>query len=368
MSELQPIPDGPLRTGFTTGACATACTKAALQALISRQNVTEVMVTLPIGQEHLFRILSCDFELSSCTCTTQKDAGDDPDVTHGAIIGASVSLNESGSITFLQGRGVGQVTLPGLEIGVGEPAINPVPRLMMQNACKKLLSENQLEHKGVAITVFVENGELIAKRTLNERLGIIGGLSILGTTGIVTPFSASSYIASITQGIDVAVANGSSELVINSGARSEKGLKLLFPDLPEFAFIHYGNWIGETLEKIALSPAIMKVNLGIMLGKSVKLAEGMLDTHSGKNSWNKEFVWQMAKEAGYPEELLNQILSFNMAGRLTELFSFANTEPFYLALLKACYENCSALIPSADLVLFLISRDGEYIRYPNEFS
>lgn len=367
MSELQPIPDGPLRTGFTTGACATACTKAALQALLSRENITEILVTLPIGQEHLFHIISCDRSLSSCTCTTQKDAGDDPDVTHGAIIGSAVSLNDSGRITFLQGRGVGKVTLPGLEIGVGEPAINPVPRQMMENACKKLLSENQMEHKGVDITVFVENGELIAKRTLNERLGIIGGLSILGTTGIVTPFSASSYIASITQGVDVAVANGSNELVINSGARSEKNLKLLFPDLPEFAFIHYGNWIGETLEKIAVSPAIRKVNLGIMLGKSVKLAEGMLDTHSGKNTWNKEFVWQMAKNAGYPEELLKQILSFNMAGRLTELFSFTGSEPFYLALLKACYENCAVLIPSADLVLFLISRDGDYIRYPNEF-
>ncbi|MCX2481347.1 cobalt-precorrin-5B (C(1))-methyltransferase [Pedobacter sp. MC2016-15] len=368
MTELQPIPDGPLRTGFTTGACATACTKAALQALISGERVTEVLVTLPIGQEHLFRILSCNLGQDTCSCTTQKDAGDDPDVTHGAIIGATVSLTDTGMIRFLQGKGVGRVTLPGLEIKPGEPAINPVPRQMMENACKKLLSENQLAHQGVDITIFVENGELIAKRTLNERLGIMGGLSILGTTGIVTPFSASSYIASITQGIDVAVANGSSELVINSGARSEKSLKSLFPDLPEFAFVHYGNWIGETLEKIALSPAIKKVNLGIMLGKSVKLAEGMLDTHSGKNTWNKEFVAQMAKDAGYPEELLDQILSFNMAGRLTELFSFASAEPFYQALLKACYENCSALIPSAELVIFLISREGEYIQYPNEFS
>ncbi|SEA88604.1 cobalt-precorrin-5B (C(1))-methyltransferase [Pedobacter hartonius] len=367
MSELQPIPDGPLRTGFTTGACATACTKAALLALIRQEKVEEVSVSLPIGTEHIFRMISCNFDSFSCSCTTQKDAGDDPDVTHGAIIGATVSLNDSGNIVFLQGKGVGKVTLPGLEIGVGEPAINPIPRQMMENACKKVLSEALLESKGVDITIFVQDGEAIAKRTLNERLGIMGGISILGTTGIVTPFSASSYIASITQGIDVAVANGADELVINSGARSEKNLKMLFPDLPDFAFIHYGNWIGETLEKIARSP-IRKVNLGIMLGKSVKLAEGMLDTHSGKNTWNKEFVWQMAKDAGYPDELLNQILSFNMAGRLTELFSFAGTEPFYLALLKACYMNCSALIPAAELNLFLISKDGTYIKYPNEFS
>lgn len=367
MSELQEIPDGPLRTGFTTGACATACSKAALTALIALEKIDIVMITLPGGTQAFFSLLSCEVSANSATCTTQKDAGDDPDVTHGAIIGSSVSLNDSGQITFLRGKGVGIVTLPGLEIGVGEPAINPVPRLMITNACKKVLANYQLEHKGVAVTIFVEDGERIAKRTLNERLGIMGGISILGTTGIVTPFSASSYIASIRQGVDVAIANGTHELVINSGAKSEKSLRSLFPVLPEFAFIHYGNWIGETLEKIASSP-IKKVSMGIMLGKSVKLAEGMMDTHSGKNTWNKEFVWQLAKEAGYSEDILTQILTLNMAGRLIELFNFEASEPFYVALLRSCYENCSKLIPDAELVLFLISRDGAYIKYPNEFS
>lgn len=367
MSELQEIPDGPLKTGFTTGACATACSKAALLALILQCKIEEVSISLPIGQQQAFKIISCDFSSTAAECTTQKDAGDDPDVTHGAIIGSVVRLNDSGKITFLQGKGVGKVTLPGLEIGVGEPAINPVPRQMIENACKKVLADHHLESRGIEITIFVQDGEVIAKRTLNERLGIMGGISILGTTGIVTPFSASSYIASIRQGIDVAVANGSVELVINSGARSEKNLKSLFPTLPEFAFIHYGNWIGETLDKIATS-TIKRVSMGIMLGKSVKLAEGMLDTHSGKNSWNKEFVWQLAKDTGYQEELLHQILSFNMAGRLVELFSFTTSEPFYIALLKLCYENCSALIPEVDLVIFLINKDGAYIKYPNEFS
>ncbi|HEY0177431.1 MAG TPA: cobalt-precorrin-5B (C(1))-methyltransferase CbiD [Pedobacter sp.] len=367
MNELQEIPDGPLRTGFTTGACATACSKVALTALIEQARITEIMITLPGGQQPVFQIISCEISTQQCSCTTQKDAGDDPDVTHGVIIGATVSLNDSGRISFLQGKGVGMVTLPGLETGVGEPAINPVPRQMISNACKKVLADHQMENKGVDVTIFVEDGAAIAKRTLNERLGIIGGISILGTTGIVTPFSASSYIASIRQGVDVAVANGSDELVINSGARSEKNLKALFPGLPEFAFIHYGNWIGETLEKIA-SSSIKKVSMGIMLGKSVKLAEGMMDTHSGKNTWNKEFVWELAAEAGYPAALLNQILSFNMAGRLVELFSFTASEPFYTALLKCCYKNCAELIPDTELVLYLISKDGAYIKYPNEFS
>ncbi|MDN3548213.1 cobalt-precorrin-5B (C(1))-methyltransferase [Mucilaginibacter aquaedulcis] len=362
MDELQPIPDGPLKTGFTTGACATACSKAALLALILQQKIELVTITLPIGSQHEFEIISCSFDHLTSECTTQKDAGDDPDVTHGAIIGATVKLNNSGDINFLQGKGVGKVTLPGLEIGVGEPAINPVPRQMITNACKKLLADHGLDSKGVDVTIFVQDGEIIAKRTLNARLGIMGGISILGTTGIVTPFSASSYIASIVQGINVAVANGATELVINSGARSEKYLTSLFPSLPAFAFIHYGNWIGETLEKIAKSD-IKKVNMGIMLGKSVKLAEGILDTHSGKSTWNKAFVHQLAVNSGYKGDFLNQILSLNMAGRLTELFTFAQDEPFYMALIKACHENCSKLIPNVELVLFLINKDGTYIKY-----
>lgn len=363
MSELQPVPDGPLKTGFTTGACATACTKAALKGLISQNKVERITITLPIGLQHEFEIISCNVSNNTCECTTQKDAGDDPDVTHGAIIGSTVCLNDSGEINFLRGKGVGKVTLPGLEIKVGEPAINPVPRLMIENVCRKLLSEHGLENKGVDVTVFVEDGEAIAKRTLNERLGIIGGISILGTTGIVTPFSASSYIASIVQGIDVAVANFADELVINSGGRSEKFLSSLFSDFPSYAFIHYGNWIGETLEKIAISK-IRKVNMGIMPGKAVKLAEGLLDTHSGKNTWNKEFVYQVAVNSGYSADFLNRILSLNMAGRLTELFTFVPSEPFYITLLKACYENCKPLIPNVDLVLYLINKDGSFIKYP----
>ena len=362
MSELQEIPDGPLRSGYTTGACATACSKAALLALLTQQAVTQVTIMLPAGEQVAFNISSCALSPIESSCTTQKDAGDDPDVTHGAIIGAKVCLNDTGDIRFLQGKGVGTVTLPGLAIGVGEPAINPVPRQMIEKACRKVLVEQGLERKGVDVTIFVEEGEKIAKRTLNERLGILGGISILGTTGIVTPFSASSYIASIRQGIDVALANGSQELVINSGARSEKYLKDLFPHLPDYSFIHYGNWIGETLQKIAERP-IKKVSMGIMLGKAVKLAEGQLDTHSSKNSWNKEFIHGLASAAGYPEAILNPILALNMAGRLPELFTFTAAEPFYQRLMEACFRTCRQTAPNVELVLYLINKDGAYLTY-----
>lgn len=362
MSELKEIPNRPLRSGYTTGACATACGKAALLALLKQEEVKQIEIVLPIGEKVIFEIVSCTFDAHQASCTTRKDAGDDPDVTHNALIGASISLNCSGEICFLQGQGVGKVSLPGLEIAVGQPAINPVPRQMMTNACRKLLSDFQLEEKGVDLTIFVEDGAKIAKRTLNERLGIKGGISILGTTGIVTPFSASSYIASIRQGIDVAQANGLNELVLNSGARSEKFLKSRFPDLPEYAFIHYGNWIGDTFKKIAETP-LQKVYMGIMLGKAVKLAEGQLDTHSGKNSWNKDFVYQLAKQAGYNEAYLRQILRLNMAGRLTELFSFTSTEKFYQELLRSCSKHILKLAPKIELVLFLIDKDGSIIKY-----
>ncbi|WPQ61065.1 cobalt-precorrin-5B (C(1))-methyltransferase CbiD [Chitinophaga sancti] len=237
-----------LRTGYTTGACATACTKAALIALLTQAPVEEIEITLPLGQKVLFKV-TCSFNNLSATCTTIKDGGDDPDATHGATIGSRVSLNTGDDIVFLRGEGVGVVTLPGLAIGVGEPAINPVPRKMMRDAVNFIRHQYQLT-QGVDIQVFVVNGEEIAKKTLNARIGILGGISILGTTGIVKPFSASAYIASITQGIDVSIANGCDTVVINSGGRSENILRKRFALLPEFAFVQYGNWIGETLDKI----------------------------------------------------------------------------------------------------------------------
>ena len=358
---LQPIPKGPLRNGYTTGACATACAKAALLALIRQEHISEVEVTLPLGQKVPFKLESCTFNLQQATCTTIKDAGDDPDVTHHAKIGCLVSFNNSGDIVFLRGMGVGVVTLPGLAIGVGEPAINPVPRKMMHNAVSFILHFFNLD-RGVNIEVFVENGEEIAKKTLNARIGIIGGISILGTTGIVKPFSASAYIASITQGIDVAIANGCTEILINSGGRSENLLRKRFSHLPEYAFIQYGNWIGDTLNKIKNSP-LKKVTMGIMLGKAAKLAQGKLDTHSGKSTWDKQFIYRLAKESGYQDEQCKPILDLNMARRLTEIFDFNSQEPFYQKLAEQCHSVCTKLISNISLSIILIANNDDMITY-----
>jgi cobalt-precorrin-5B (C1)-methyltransferase len=355
---LQAIPDGPLRTGYTTGACATACTKSALLSLITQKAISQVEITLPLGEKVVFHV-ACSFDKEQATCTTVKDAGDDPDVTHGATIGCTVSFNALKEVKFLRGEGVGIVTLPGLAIAVGEPAINPVPRRMMTDAVNFLTHQYKID-QGVDIKVFVVNGEEIARKTLNSRIGIVGGISILGTTGIVKPFSAAAYIASITQGIDVAVANGCTEIVINSGGRSENILRKRFAHLPEFAFIQYGNWIGETLAKIKVSD-LRQVKMGIMLGKAAKLAQGELDTHSGKSTWDKQFIYSLAMSCGYSEEQCLPILDLNMARRLTEIFPFTATEPFFRKLAETCYQVCKAVIPDVALEILLIDANDNII-------
>ena len=349
---LGPIPEGPLRSGYTTGACATACAKAALLALIRQEVVHEVEIVLPYGEHVTFKIEACEFALNHASATTIKDAGDDPDVTHGATIGCRISFNSYKYNRFLRGKGVGIVSLPGLAIAVGEPAINPVPRKMISDAINFITHKYNI-NKGVDIEVFVNNGEEIAKRTLNARIGILNGLSILGTTGIVRPFSASAYIASITQGVDVCVANGCKEIVINSGGRSENMLRKKFPHLPDYAFIQYGNWIGETLEKINSSP-LEKVTIGIMLGKAAKLAQGELNTHSGTSTWDKQFIYQMAIDCGYSPDKCLPILDLNMARRLTEIFEYTSEEPFFKELKSRCYQICARKVPNIDLDVLLI--------------
>ncbi|WP_109831183.1 cobalt-precorrin-5B (C(1))-methyltransferase [Reichenbachiella versicolor] len=359
---LRPVPNRPLKDGFTTGTSATAAAKAALLSIIHQKAQEKVTVHLPIDKTLDINIYQYEFTESWAKCSVIKDAGDDPDVTNGAEIGCEIRLTQDKDIKLVGGEGVGTVTLPGLELAVGEPAINPVPRKMISNAIQKLLHDYDLDC-GIEATVFVIDGEKIAKKTLNERVGIMNGLSILGTTGIVKPYSASSYIASIEQGIDVAVANGIDELVINSGARSEKYLRSLFPNLAEQAFIHYGNWIGETLKKIQISP-IRKVSIGIMLGKAVKLAFGTTDTHSCVSSWNKNFIAELAADAGYSLDIQEQIKSLNMAGRLVEVFAYQQNEIFYQTLLKHCIETSRKVFNRKILLdIYLINKEGKFIKY-----
>lgn len=348
-----------MRWGYSTGACATACTKAALLALIEQEPVPAVYITLPGKQEVLFKIHSCNYSLTTAHCATYKDSGDDPDVTNGAEIACMVQFDDREGVHFLPGEGVGIVTLPGLSIAPGEPAINPVPRQMMQQVVNELLTKYNI-NKGVSIRVSVTNGATIAEKTLNARLGITGGISILGTTGMVKPFSASAYIASIEQGIDVAIANGLTEVVINSGGRSEKILQQLYPHLPSMAFVQYGNWIGETLTKIRAS-SLHRFTIGMMLGKAVKLAGGMLNTHSNQSSWDKDFVASLAEAAGYHPSHCEAIRQLNMARGLTDLFAFNAGEPFYKTLAIQCNKVIGQQTGSLPFNIVLISATDQYV-------
>ena len=368
----------PLKSGYTTGCCATAAAKAALLNLLTGERPTEIEIALPSGEWITLPIEESEETRHCHVSTTQvhssfsdsenfgfacvrKESGDDPDVTNHALICATVSLHQeehpTERIRFRAGEGVGTVTLPGLGLPIGDPAINATPRRMIQEALLPLLPSPDTV---ATVTISVPGGAELAKRTFNPKLGIEGGISIIGTSGIVRPFSSDAFIASIRKEANVAKAIGCETLVINSGAKSERILRGHFPDLPPQAFVHYGNFIGETL-RIADEIGFKQVVMGIMLGKAVKLAEGSLDTHSKKVVMNRDFLKQLAIEANCPEELLPAIDRLTLARELWEILPSACQSPFCQAVLNHCAAVCAPLIPHAHLTLLLIREDGKVI-------
>ncbi|GGJ85729.1 cobalt-precorrin-5B (C(1))-methyltransferase CbiD [Parabacteroides faecis] len=362
----------PLHHGYTTGACATAAAKAALIALLSKKIQTESSITLPSGEMITLPVADTVWDGDSATCSVIKDAGDDPDVTNGSKIVARVAFSEEPSVVpirFIAGPGVGTVTLPGLGLEIGGPAINATPRKMITEELAAVLKEHKesiSNHNNPAetgtcaltVTISVPGGEELAAKTFNPKLGIVGGISIIGTSGIVRPFSTDAFIASIRKESEVAKAIGCTTLVINSGAKSERYLKTRYPELPPQAFVHYGNFIGETL-KIASTLNFPQVVMGIMIGKAVKLAEGFLDTHSKKVVMNKTFLKETASEAGCPDTSIQQIETITLARELWQLFPPEEQTRFFSLLLKKCYDHCTPLLPQGKLLILLITEEGE---------
>ena len=271
----------PLRYGYTTGACATAASVASAYRLLAKTELDQVEIVLPRGQRVRFRLEYCRLTEAGAEAATVKDAGDDPDVTHGALIIARIELSEPSGVRFHAGPGVGIVTRPGLPIPVGEPAINPTPRRMMIEHLTRLATDHD-QRGGFEVTIGVENGAELAQKTLNPRLGIVGGLSILGTTGIVRPFSCSAYIASIQQAIDVARANGLAHIAACTGATSEQTMRTQYA-LPDIALIEMGDFAGAVLKHLRRMP-IPRLSLAGGFGKISKLAAGHLDLHSRNSS------------------------------------------------------------------------------------
>ena len=368
----------PLHSGLTTGTCATAATIAATKQLLYGEQPKEVSVILPNGETICVPVC---YGNNYAYCI--KEAGDDPDVTNGIEVRAQANIihevedrrnkllicrsncpppSQGGaggeSIEVLAGDGIGRFTLPGFDFPVGEPAVNRVPREMIRENLANTLHHSVTPslHR-FSIVLSVPNGEEIARRTFNPRLGIEGGISIIGISGIVKPYSEEAFIQSIRKCMEVAKASGSDRVVIGSGMKSEQQLRALYPHLPQQAFVQYGNYIGETL-KIADAMGITHVTLGIMIGKAVKLAQGHLDTHSRRVTMDKAFVAQLLHEASCPLAADSfQLAQLTVARELWDILSPDESHRFSRVVVAHCHEHCSPLLPNGELTILLLKNE-----------
>ena len=327
----------PLHSGLTTGTCATAAAIAATMKLTKGETPAEVPVLLPNGEKIPVAVVYSN-DYAYCI----KEAGDDPDVTDGIEVRAYVE--PSNHFEIVGGEGVGRFTLPGFDYPLGEAAINKGPREMM----RKNIQEN------VKIIISVPDGAEIAKKTFNPRLGIEGGISIIGVSGIVKPFSEEAFIDSIHKCMEVAKASGAERVVINSGAKSERFVRTMYPELPRQAFVEYGNYIGETL-KIANELGIKHVTLGVMLGKAVKLAAGHLDTHSRKTTMDIRFIQQMLQESGITIDISN----ITLARELWDIIPSNQLNDFAQTVIRHCATYCNPILPEGSLTILLIDENGK---------
>ena len=327
----------PLHSGLTTGTCATAAAIAATVQMTTGETPSSVPVVLPDGET-----IDVDVTYSDGYASVFKQAGDDPDVTNGIEIRAHVEPSDHFEI--LGGEGVGRCTVPGFDFPPGEAAINKAPRQMMRDNIKE----------NVSITISVPQGAEIARRTFNPRLGIEGGISIIGVSGIVKPFSEEAFVASIRKCMQVAKASGSDRVVINSGGKSERFVKAQYTDLPQQAFVEYGNYIGDTLT-IANELDIKNVTMGVMLGKAVKLAVGNLDTHSRHTTMDKDFVMGMLHEAGINIDISDLILARELWERIPQ----ERLQDFATVVINHCAHYCAPLLPKGRLTILLIDDNGK---------
>ncbi|MDX6243156.1 MAG: cobalt-precorrin-5B (C1)-methyltransferase [Frankiales bacterium] len=309
-----------LRTGWTTGTCTAAAARAAVTMLSTGVAPAIVEVLLPAGTRVPFAVESCvRAEDGTVTAVVVKDAGDDPDVTHGAHLTATVSWADLPGLLLEGGEGVGTVTKPGLGLEVGGPAINPVPRRMISANVAELVD---LTTRGVRVQVSVPGGEVMARKTTNRRLGIIGGISILGTTGIVRPFSTASWRASVVQAIDVMAAQGERTLVLSTGGRTEKAAVRLLPELPEVCFVEVGDFTGAALQR-AVERGLGQVVFVGMVGKLSKLASGVLMTHYTRSKVDPELLAALTAAGGGGAATVEAVRGSNSARHAYEMWSEA---------------------------------------------
>jgi cobalt-precorrin-5B (C1)-methyltransferase len=349
----------PLRRGWTTGTCAAAASRAAYEALLTGRFPDPVSVLLPGGARPSFALATTEPGSGFARAGVVKDAGDDPDVTHGALIVSTVRLApQGGGVTFLAGEGVGTVTRPGLPLPPGEPAINPIPREMIRRA----IAEVAVQHGGsgdAIVELSIPGGETIARRTLNGRLGIVGGLSILGTTGIVVPYSCSAWIHSIHRGIDVARAARIGHVAGATGATSEAAIARMH-GLPDPALIDMGDFVGGMLKYLRRHP-VERVTVAGGMAKMTKLAQGLLDLHSRRGEVDLIWLGARANEAGGGPELAARIGQSNSA---MQAFAHARDAGIDLpaAVAAAAWRTAAGTLDDTTLLeIVIFDREGKFL-------
>ena len=355
------------RTGYTTGSNAAAAAKAATIALLSGAWPEQVTITLPIGETAAMTPVERELNEESAYCCMIKDAGDDPDVTHGALICARVSRSAAPGITLEGGVGVGRVTLPGLGLEVGGPAINPVPRQQIADNVLDAVreaardGEDLLEQHGLLVTISVPEGERLALKTLNPRLGIVGGISILGTTGKVFPYSTSAWRASVVQAVEVAARNNAAKLVMATGGRSEKFAMRLFPDLPAVAFVELSVFTGDAL-KTCVAQGVRSAVFVSMIGKLIKTAQGHMRTHVAANQVDFGFLAQVCRDAGAPDDLVAAVAGANTGRHALELCQQWHFMAPLQRLVELALAQCARFVResggSIELEVVLVDFDG----------
>jgi len=336
----------PLRRGWTTGACATAAAKAAFAALLTGDFPDPVEITLPRGQRVSFALAETTLERGAAMAGVVKDAGDDPDVTHGALVFARVSAGPpGGGVVFRAGPGVGTVTRPGLPIPPGEPAINPVPRAMIRTALAELAPAPD-----AVVELSIPGGETLAAQTLNGRLGIVGGLSILGTTGIVVPYSCAAWIDTIHRGIDVARAIGLDHVAGSTGSTSEAAIQALH-GLPETALLEMGDFAGALLKYLRKHP-VPRVSIAGGVAKMTKLAQGRLDLHSRHGSADLPALAALVADPALAERIAG-------ANTVAEAFAIATAEgvPLGDVVAQAAWRTAAEVLAGTDTALEIVLFD-----------
>ncbi len=352
-------PEGPLRRGWTTGACATAATRAAYSALLTGSFPDPVTITLPRGERPAFALAREALSDGQAMAGIVKDAGDDPDVTHGALVLSTVRRGAPGSgVTFRAGEGVGTVTKPGLPLAVGEPAINPVPRRMMQQTVAELAARHG-DTGDLEIEIAVPGGAALAAKTWNPRLGIVGGLSILGTTGVVVPFSCSAWIHSIHRGIDVARAIGLTHVAGCTGSTSEQAVQSLY-GLPDEAMLDMGDFVGGLLKYLRRHP-LPRLTIGSGFGKISKLAMGHLDLHSGRSQVDLDWLADALAELGADAALVERARNANTAMQVLEIARGAGLPLGDYVAAKARDAALAVLAGETEVEVLVFDRSGALV-------